>query len=77
LWWRPLPRKLSFHSLRHTRATLLAKANVHPKVAQQILRHADVETTLASHTHVDLGDARRTFAHLCCQFAANGVDPKR
>src|SRR5438067_10688657 len=64
LWLRPLPRRLSFHSLRHTCATLLAKARVHPKVAQQILRHADVETTLAIYTHVDLTDMREALARL-------------
>jgi integrase len=59
---------LPFHSLRHTCATLLAKARVHPKVAQQILRHADVETTLAIYTHVDLGDMREALSRT---FAAN------
>ena len=77
LWLRPLPRRLSFHSLRHTCATLLAKAGVHPKVAQQILRHADVETTLAIYTHIDLGDMRDALSRT---FAANllptGSDPK-
>src|SRR5438067_8488958 len=68
LWLRPLPQRLSFHSLRHTCATLLAKARVHPKVAQQILRHADVETTLAIYTHVDLGDLREALSRT---FAAN------
>src|SRR5256885_1009125 len=68
LWLRPLPQSLSFHSLRHTCATLLAKARVHPKVAQQILRHADVETTLAIYTHVDLGDMREALSRT---FAAN------
>jgi integrase len=33
--------------------TLLARAKVHPSVAQKILRHADIETTLAIYTHVD------------------------
>jgi integrase len=48
LWIRPLPKKgIVFHSLRHTTATLLARAKVHPSVAQKILRHADIETTLA------------------------------
>src|SRR5467141_4877454 len=39
LWIRPLPKKgIVFHSLRHTTATLLARAKVHPSVAQKILR---------------------------------------
>src|SRR5438105_1208351 len=36
-----------FQSLRHTMATLLARAKMHPSVAQKILRHANIETTLA------------------------------
>ena len=42
-----------FHSLRHTMATLLARAKMHPPVAQKILRHANIETTLAIYRHVD------------------------
>ena len=42
-----------FHSLRHTMATLLARANMHLSVAQKILRHANIETTLAIYRHVD------------------------
>src|SRR5205807_3736146 len=54
LWLRPLPEKgIVFHSLRHTTATLLARAKVHPSVAQKILRHANIETTLTIYTHVD------------------------
>ena len=55
-------------SWRHTCATLVAKARVHPRVAQQILRHADVETTLAIYTHVDLDDMREALSRT---FAAN------
>ena len=42
-----------FHSLRHTMATLLARAKMHPSVAQKSLRHANIETTLAIYRHVD------------------------
>src|SRR5207237_8710177 len=40
-------------SLRHTVGTLLARANMHLSVAQKILRHANIETTLAIYRHVD------------------------
>jgi len=54
-----------FHSLPHTTATLLARAKVHPSVAQKILRHADIETTLATYTHVDgIEDMRTAVAKL-------------
>jgi hypothetical protein len=53
------------HSLRHTTATLLARAKVHPSVAQKILRHADIETTLAIYTHFDgIEDMRAAVAML-------------
>jgi len=66
LWIRPLPKKgIVFHSLRHTTATLLARAKVHPSVAQKILRHADIETTLAIYTHVEsIEDMRAAVAKL-------------
>jgi len=66
LWIRPLPKKgIVFHSLRHTTATLLARAKVHPSVAQKILRHADIETTLAIYTHLDgIEDMRAAVAKL-------------
>src|SRR5205085_7245568 len=66
LWFRPLPKKgIVFHSLRHTTATLLARAKVHPSVAQKILRHANIETTLAIYTHVDgIEDMRAAVAKL-------------
>jgi len=48
LWIRRVSKKgIVFHSLRHTMATLLARAKMHPSVAQKTLRHANIETTLA------------------------------
>ncbi len=41
-----------FHSLRHTTATLLARAKVHPSLAQNVLRHAEIETTLATDLNI-------------------------
>src|SRR5438270_7251157 len=40
-------------SKKQTTATLLARAKVHPSVAQKIIRHANIETTLAVYTHVE------------------------
>jgi len=42
---------LDFHSLRHTAASLLAAAGVHPKTAQQLMRHSDINLTLSRYTH--------------------------
>jgi integrase len=41
-----------FHSLRHTHATQLLLAGVHPKVAQERLGHATVAMTLDIYSHV-------------------------
>ncbi len=46
-----LPR-IRFHDLRHTAATLLLKANVHPKVVQDMLGHSSVVLTLDTYSHV-------------------------
>jgi len=44
---------------------LLARAKVHPSVAQKILRHANIETTLAIYTHLDgIEDMRAAVAKL-------------
>jgi len=55
--WQPLLRAaglegLKFHSLRHTCATILLTANVHPKVVQERLGHATIEITLNTYSHL-------------------------
>ncbi|MHC4143237.1 MAG: tyrosine-type recombinase/integrase [Planctomycetota bacterium] len=44
-------RYADFHSLRHTTGTLLAASGVHPKVAQAIMRHRDINLTMSLYTH--------------------------
>ena len=46
-----LPR-IRFHDLRHTSATLLLVAGVHPKVVQERLGHTRVDMTLDVYSHV-------------------------
>jgi integrase len=46
-----LPR-IRFHDLRHTFATLLLGSSVHPKIAQEMLGHAKISTTLDTYSHV-------------------------
>lgn len=46
-----LPR-LTAHGLRHTSATLMLDAGVHPKVASERLGHADPSLFLAFYSHV-------------------------
>jgi len=44
--------KLKLHDLRHTHATLMLKARVHPKIVSERLGHATVAFTLDTYTHV-------------------------
>jgi len=46
-----LPR-LRFHDLRHTAATLLLGAGVHPKVVSEMLGHSSLTITLDLYSHV-------------------------
>ena len=49
---------IRFHDLRHTCATLLLSKNVHPKIVQEMLGHANVAITLDTYSHVlpSMGD---------------------
>lgn len=53
-----LPTTIRLHDLRHACGSFLAAQEVHPKVAQQILRHTDVQTTMKIYTHVTLEQQR-------------------
>ncbi len=44
--------KVRFHDLRHTHATQLLAAGVHPKVAQERLGHSTIGITLDLYSHV-------------------------
>jgi integrase len=48
---KDLPR-IRFHDLRHSHATQLLLAGVHPKIAQERLGHATITTTLDLYSHV-------------------------
>lgn len=47
--------KVDFHSLRHTTGSLLAASGVHPKIAQSIMRHSDINLTMLRYTHIFRG----------------------
>lgn len=52
---------LRFHDLRHTAASLLLSAGVHPKVVSERLGHASVQITMDTYSHV-LPDLQREAA---------------
>lgn len=45
-------RKIRFHDLRHTCASLLFSAGVHPKVVQEQLGHSSIKITLDRYSHM-------------------------
>ena len=51
--------KMRLHDLRHGAATLLVGAGVHPRVAQQLLRHASSRTTTEIYRHVTAAQERQ------------------
>jgi integrase len=56
-YFKPLLEKaglpaIRFHDLRHTSATLLLSAGVHPKVVQERLGHSQISVTLDVYSHV-------------------------
>jgi integrase len=51
--------RVSWHSFRHTHATLLADVGESIKIAQSLLGHSDLGTTLNTYAHVIPGSQRR------------------
>lgn len=45
-----------FHALRHTFITNLARSGAHPKIAQALARHADINLTMNVYTHTVLSE---------------------
>ncbi len=43
-------RQVDFHALRHTLSTNLAKSNVPPRVAMEMMRHSDIRLTMKTYT---------------------------
>jgi integrase len=65
--FKPLLQKaglsgFTFHSLRHTCATLLVSKNVNPKIISEMLGHATIAQTMDTYSHVmpGMGDVAAT-----------------
>lgn len=63
---------MTIHSLRHGAATLLMGAGVHPRVAQELLRHASSRTTMDIYSHVT-GSQQREAADMLDQAVGGHV----
>jgi len=57
-------RVFDFHALRGQCASLLAASGVHPKVAQSIMRHGDINLTMSRYTHVLRGQESEAVSKL-------------
>ncbi|WP_408955786.1 site-specific integrase [Natroniella sp. ANB-PHB2] len=44
--------KFRLHDLRHTHASLMLKAGVHPKIVQERLGHSSINQTLDTYSHI-------------------------
>ena len=57
-------RVRDFQSLRHTFGSLLAASGVHPKTAQELMRHSDINMTMSRYTHTYRGQESNAVAGL-------------
>lgn len=44
--------KIGLHTLRHTHASLMLQAGIHPKIVQERLGHSSIQVTLDTYSHV-------------------------
>jgi hypothetical protein len=57
-------RVFDFHALRHTFLTNLARAGVHPNLAQSLARNSDPKLTMTRYTHTSIGEQSDALAKL-------------
>jgi integrase len=69
---------VGWHIFRHTHATLLSELGEPVKIAQAILGHADIETTLSVYTH-SVPESERRAEEKLAQFVLdpNGLKSKK
>jgi integrase len=48
--------KITFHRFRHTFATVMMELGVNPKIVQELLGHADIQTTLGTYTFASIAE---------------------
>ncbi len=65
-----LGETLDIHCLRHTFATMLARAGVNPQDAQKLMRHTDINLTMGVYTHLGLIDKANAIQKLPNVFSA-------
>ena len=71
-----LHQDMRLYDLRHTHATLLLIAGVHPKVVADRLGHADISLTLNTYSHVLPGMQRESAAKLDAMLYTNTANSR-
>jgi integrase len=69
--------RISWHSFRHTHATLLHDSGESLKTAQALLGHSDLETTLGVYTHAIPDSQRRAVERVAGVLDLDGPDSGR
>lgn len=69
-------RQADFHSLRHTLATIIARHNVAPRVAMEVMRHSDMRLTMKTYTDASHLPTAEALDHLP-RFALAAVEVVR
>lgn len=62
-------RDIRFHDLRHTNATLLLAAGIHPKIVQERLGHSNIRMTIDTYSHLIASMGRAAAEQLDALFA--------
>lgn len=68
-------KKMRFHDLRHSCATLLYSQGVSPKTIQQVLGHSQLSTTTEIYTHL-FGGEKDSAVHNLANALQKGIDGK-
>lgn len=68
-------KKMRFHDLRHSCATLLYSQGVAPKTIQQVLGHSQLSTTTEIYTHL-FGGEKDSAVHNLANALTKGIDGK-
>jgi integrase len=45
-------RRIRFHDLRHSAASILIAKGIHPKAIQELLRHSSIQLTMVTYGHL-------------------------
>lgn len=59
-----LPADFVLHELRHTFSTTLVRKKIHPRMIQDLMRHADERMSQAVYTHLDIDDLKWAVSQL-------------